>query len=129
MIAIDTNVLVRALTNDNDSPEQTQLAQEFITSADKVFIPQIVQVEFVWVLERAYNVDKADIISALEMLFTSSKYQLQHEDIFIQAIERFKISNAGFADSLIATESQQIGCKLWTFDRKLSHQDNVCRLV
>jgi len=41
----------------------------------------------------------------------------------------FKVSNAGFADSLIATESQQIGCKLWTFDRKLSHQENVCRLV
>ncbi len=39
MIAIDTNVLVRALTNDDNSPEQTKLAQEFITSADKVFIP------------------------------------------------------------------------------------------
>ena len=129
MIAIDTNVLVRALTNDDESPEQTKLAQEFITSADKVFIPQIVQIEFVWVLERAYKVDKTNIIQALEILFNSSKYQLQHEDIFILALERFKASNAGFADSLIATESQQKGCKLWTFDRKLSHQENVCRLV
>ena len=80
-------------------------------------------------LERAYSVEKADIIQALEMLFSSSKYQLQHEDIFISALERFKTSNAGFADSLIATESQHTGCKLWTFDRKLSHQENVCRLV
>ncbi len=129
MIAIDTNVLVRALTNDNESPEQTKLAQEFITSADKVFIPQIVQIEFVWVLERAYKVDKTNIIQALEILFNSSKYQLQHEEVFILALERFKASKAGFADSLIATESQKIGCKLWTFDRKLSHQENVCRLV
>jgi len=129
MIAIDTNVLVRALTNDDGSPEQTLLAQEFIKSADKIYITQIVQVEFVWVLEQAYKVDKINILMALEILINSSKYQLQREDVFFLAIERFKRSNAGFADSLIGMESQQKGCKLWTFDKKLSKQDGVYRLV
>ncbi|WP_217629935.1 hypothetical protein [Thiothrix caldifontis] len=47
----------------------------------------------------------------------------------MQALMRFRQSNAGFADSIIAVESQQANMTLWTFDRKLSKQDGVQRLL
>ncbi len=129
MIAIDTNILVRALTDDEESPQQTQLARKLIKAAGRVFVPQIVQIELVWVLQSAYYLEKEEIISALQNLLDSPTYQLQHEKHFMIALSRFRNSNAGFADSIIATESQQMGAALWTFDRKLSTQDGVIRLT
>ena len=125
MIAIDTNVLVRVLTDDDQSPEQTQQARQLVQQAGSVFVPQIVQVELVWVLERAYELEKSHIIFALQLLLDSPIYQLQHSTEFALALERFRHSNAGFADSLIATESIRQNTTLWTFDHKLSKQQGV----
>ncbi|MCB1659347.1 MAG: type II toxin-antitoxin system VapC family toxin [Moraxellaceae bacterium] len=125
MIAIDTNVLVRVLTDDDESPIQTQLARQLVQREGCVYIPQIVQVELVWVLERAYELDKTQIIHALTLLKESSLYQLQSPEKFDLALQRFATNNAGFADALIATESEQSQLLLWTFDRKLSKQNGV----
>jgi predicted nucleic-acid-binding protein len=125
VIAVDTNVLVRVLTDDTDSPEQTQQARQLVKWAGVVFVPQIVQIELVWVLERAYELEKIQILLALQLLLDSPAYQLQHQTLFAQAIERFRHSSAGFADSLIAIESEQQNAMLWTFDRKLSKQQGV----
>lgn len=129
MIAVDTNVLVRVLTDDKESPEQTQQARALVTAAGQVFVPQVVQVEFVWVLEQAYGFEKEEVIDALQVLRDDPVYHLQHEPHFIQALTRFRNGNAGFADSIIAVESQQAGMSLWTFDRKLSKQNGVQRLI
>lgn len=129
MIAIDTNVLVRALTDDEESPDQTEQARTLIHTAGQVFIPQVVQVEFVWVLEQAYGLEKQQIIEALDILLQSPVYQLQHAEHFELALARFRQSNAGFADSIIAVESQQAHLVLWTFDRKLSKQEGVEHLL
>ncbi|MFI0397508.1 MAG: PIN domain-containing protein [Thiolinea sp.] len=129
MIAIDTNVLVRALTDDEESPDQTEQARALINKAGRVFVPQVVQVEFVWVLEQAYGLDKQQIIEALEVLSKNPAYGLQHTEHFELALARFRQSNAGFADSIVAVESQQANLVLWTFDRKLSKQEGVERLL
>jgi predicted nucleic-acid-binding protein len=129
LIAIDTNVLVRVLTDDQQSPEQTQQARALVNAAGRVFVPQVVQVEFVWVLEQAYDLEKDQIIEALQILLDNPTYELQHPEHFMLALARFRQSNAGFADSIIAVESQQSNLTLWTFDRKLSKQDGVQRLL
>jgi predicted nucleic-acid-binding protein len=125
VIAIDTNVLVRVLTDDEESPLQTQLARQLVKRAGQVYITQIVQVELVWVLERAYELDKSQIILALTLLKDSSIYELQHAAHFEMALLRFVQHNAGFADALIVVESEQSQRTLWTFDRKLSKQQGV----
>ncbi|QLQ32157.1 MAG: type II toxin-antitoxin system VapC family toxin [Candidatus Thiothrix singaporensis] len=129
MIAVDTNVLVRVLTDDKESPEQTRQARALVTAAGRVFVPQVVQVEFVWVLEQAYGFEKEEVMDALQVLWDDPVYCLQHETHFILALTRFRNSNAGFADSIIAVESRQVGMDLWTFDRKLGKQDGVQRLT
>ena len=129
MIAIDTNVLVRIVVQDSDQQTQTQQAQALIKKAGSAFIPQMVQVELVWVLEAAYKFSKPQVVSVLRHLLESSFYRLQREDSFSLALERFQVGNAGFADSLIAVESQTENVELWTFDRKLSKQKGAVRLT
>lgn len=58
MIAIDTNILVRVMLEDTGQPEQTQTARDLVKNAEKVYLPQIVQVEFTWVLAKVYKVGK-----------------------------------------------------------------------
>jgi len=58
MDAIDTNILVRILINDSQEATQTKLARQYLKRVKQVYVPQIVQVECVWVLQRAYKVPK-----------------------------------------------------------------------
>lgn len=129
MIAIDTNILVRILVEDAGAPEQTAAAYQLVKDANTVFVPQLVQAELVWVLQRAYQFDKSEILLILETLKSNPAYQLQHRESFLQALERFKSSNAGFADALIAVESRNEHKTLWTFDKKLSKQEGVSLLT
>ena len=50
MIAVDTNILIRLIVNDPGQPEQVESARHQVKKEGAVFIPQVVQVETVWVL-------------------------------------------------------------------------------
>lgn len=124
MITIDTNVLVRVIIEDTGQPEQTKAARNLIKNAESVYVPQIVQVEFTWVLAKTYKVDKATLLNVLEHLLINSTVILQHRDIFKNALDLFKQSQADFADCLILTESQLVKSRLYTFDKRLGkHHD------
>lgn len=62
MIAIDTNVLVRLLVN--DQPVQGKASQKLFASED-IFIPDTVLLETEWVLRAAFGLGRADICAAL----------------------------------------------------------------
>lgn len=68
MIGLDTNILVRYLTQDDpvQSPKATELIERRLTEHDPGFISVLAMVETVWVLERAYGLANADIAAAVE---------------------------------------------------------------
>ena len=78
MIAIDTNVLVRILIDDPEEMAQTQAARKLARIAGTVYVPQIVQVECVWVLETAYHINKSDILRILEHVSENNAFILKH---------------------------------------------------
>lgn len=125
MQAVDTNVLVRILVTDDKQMEQVKLARQFAKKAKQLFVPQIVQVELVWVLDVAYELNKSDIIQILQHLQTNEAFQLQNESGFSQALHLFQSSNVDFSDSLILIESKKENCDVITFDKKFSRLSNV----
>ncbi|TLS66725.1 type II toxin-antitoxin system VapC family toxin [Mariprofundus erugo] len=120
MIAADTNLLVRILVDDPNQSEQVAIARKIASDAKQMFVPQIVAVELVWVLQAAYKLDKSIIVPLLEHLLHNSAFILQAEERFMEALELFKKNSCGFSDCLIAAESQAANCTLMTFDKKLS---------
>ena len=125
MIAVDTNVLVRLLIDDPSAPEQIDLAKSLLKKARQVFVPQIVQVEVVWVLESAYGYDKATVITVLKHLQTSVVYVLQQPSQFDKALVNFENNPADFSDYLIFAVSLENQHPLFTFDKKLARLDGV----
>lgn len=124
MAALDTNVLVRWLTND-DVAQCAILGQVFdaaIGSADRLFVTVTVMLELEWVLRSKYRYDKPQVMAALNALLDVTELEFQTEPALEQALWLFKQTGSrDFADCLhIALVSQAGQGPLLTFDERAS---------
>lgn len=119
MIGIDTNVLVRILADDANAMQQCQKARDFVTQQDKVFISSIVLVETIWVLQRAYAVDKKQILDILNQLLLQKHLIFENRLLIEKARDIYQVESFGFSDALILAGNKVKECHLYTFDKKL----------
>ena len=119
MIAVDTNVLVRILADDPGQPAQVDAARALASQAKQVFVPLVVQVETVWVLESGYGLSKETVVQALEHLEVNQAFLLENEDLCHRALELFRSSNADYSDCVILSNCRVRDLELYTFDKRL----------
>lgn len=119
MIGLDTNVVVRYLTRDDET--QWQKAVEIIERAESCFICNVVLCKIFWVLKsKAYQYSPTDIMRALELMLQSPKFEFENKSVIYQAINLTKQGKADFADYLIGAINHENKCdRTVTFDRKL----------
>lgn len=119
MIGLDTNILVRYLTKDDE--HQWQQAVTLIQQNQPCFISNIVLCELVWVLRGAnYGFRKNEIINAIEAMSHSAAFEFENRSTLNQALQQYKQGKADFPDYLIGAISHQLGCTETTsFDSKL----------
>lgn len=127
MIALDTNVIVRFLTQ--DEPQQSRLASEIFESLDdhsQGFVSREVLLELVWVLERAYGYSRTEIAAAVNGLLSSTELVIEASNDIGWALEFYRSGSFGFADVMIAAAARRIGAQaLVTFDRKAAQLPGV----
>ncbi|WP_293367479.1 PIN domain-containing protein [Nevskia sp.] len=119
MIALDTNVLARALIDDPAAPAQSDAVRKRLARETQLFVPAVVQAELVWVLETAFELNKSEVLALLDHLHVNRAYLLESEPAFTAALTQFRSSAAGFADCLILASARIREAALLTFDRKL----------
>jgi len=123
MRAVDTNVLVRYLVQDD--AVQGRKAAAFIEQAAKtneqILIGNIVLCEMVWVLDSAYGYAQHEIIEGIDKLLQTSTFAFENKDIVRAALEEFRtISKVDFSDCLIGRLHKAVGCEpTATFDTAL----------
>jgi predicted nucleic-acid-binding protein len=119
MIGLDTNVLVRYVTQDD--PKQSAAATKLIDSLSTEapgFIAMIVVVELVWVLQSCYQVKRDEIVRILETLLRSKELIVERAELVWQALRHFTPGQADFADCLIERCGHAAECRhTLTFDR------------
>jgi predicted nucleic-acid-binding protein len=114
MISVDTNIIVRLLTQDD--AEQYQKAHQLFDSKE-VFISDSVILETEWVLRFAYQLGARQINTALTKLFGLSNVHVTHPALLAQTLS-WHLQGLDFADSFHLAYSQQ--CKaFYTFDNKM----------
>ena len=121
MIGLDTNVLVRYLTQDDpgQSAQANQIIEGQLTPRNPGFISSIVLVEVVWVLETCYDQSQSAIQEVIGGLLTTRQLLIDEADLVYRALKRFSSGNANFSDALIAVISENRGCNsTLTFDKK-----------
>ena len=127
MIAIDTNVLVRFLTQDDET--QAKAACNFMAGlkvSNPGFICREVMVELVWVLERAYGCSRTEVATALEGLLSASELEIEEADDVGTAMFQYRDGGFGFADLMIVAAMHRADAiPLVTFDRRAAQIHGV----
>jgi predicted nucleic-acid-binding protein len=128
MIALDTNVLVRLLTRDDEKQAQKVrvLFDSHAGNNDEFFVSDVVLAELAWTLERTYGFDRTAISKTFRALVENASLGFQSRDVVRLAQSVFESTKIGFADSLIIAQSQAQGCtSLVTFDKAMRSVLNV----
>lgn len=117
MLAVDTNVLVRVVTEDDDvqSPRARKLVAE-----NEIFISKTVLLESEWVLRRTYRLPRGEVLQHLRSF--ARLPQTMVEDA-MQVAKALAWSEQGmdFADALhLACAGDEDSDAFATFDRKLA---------
>ena len=122
MIGLDTNVLVRYLTGDDERQFRTarRFLEEVETAGDTVRVDHVVLAELSWVLQISYRFDRATLVAALERLLETVEITIEDRDVVRDALSDFASGKGGFADYLIGSRNRAAGCSMTvTFDRAL----------
>lgn len=117
MIAVDTNVLVRIVTNDD--PAQAKRAVRALEDKP-VFVAKSVMLEMEWVLRYAYRLPRAAILDAMRRLYGVPKLDVEDSASVILALEWYE-QGLDFADALHLASSPR-GQRFLTFDTRLARR-------
>jgi len=129
MIAIDTNVLLRYLLEDD--VDQSSKASDLIANKGKVLITDAVLVETIWTLRgKKYQLGKSELIDVVQALFQEPNIIFENGQVVWLALNDYrnakpvKGKEADFSDALIVNKARYIADKqgysfggVYTFDR------------
>lgn len=126
MLAVDTNVLVRLLTRDD--ADQVSAAEAFIGKG--AWVSHLVLAETFWVLDSVYDLSRAQIATAVEMLLNHRELSLQDVDVVTAALGHYRGRQAvEFSDCLALEIARKAGhLPVGTFDRGFAKLNDVRRL-
>ena len=124
MIGLDTNILVRYLTQDD--PDQSMKAtaemEKGLSAGHMFFIADTVMCELVWVLETAYGYGCREIDPVLENILRTKQFQFENKDLLWKSLSDYRNKKGDFADHLIGQAGHKAGClETLTFDTGLKN--------
>lgn len=122
MIALDTNVLVRFLVEDDkaQTAAAARLIERAIAAGEAIFVSDIVLCETVWVLAVSYRVVRGTIATTLRELVRARHLAFAAPDELGRALDAYANGRGDFADYLIREHARAAGCnEVATFDRAL----------
>lgn len=123
MKGVDTNVLVRYLTDDD--PKQSSVARKLIQGTEddgeRLYVNAIVVCELCWTLRgERYGYDRPTIAAALQRMLDARVFEFENRSAVARAAEAYRLGRADFADYLIGLASDGAGCSgTVSFDRRL----------
>jgi predicted nucleic-acid-binding protein len=121
MIGLDTNILVRYLTQDDpiQSPKAREIIERRLSEESPGFVSIVAMVETVGVLERAYGLTPHEVVGAVERMLQTDVLVVEHEQEVFTAMIALKDRRGSFVDTVIAALGTRMGCSCTlTFDRK-----------
>jgi predicted nucleic-acid-binding protein len=129
-ITADTNVLVRALTEDHE--QQSRAAQTALKKAELVAISLPALCELVWVLAQGYKIPSGEIAEAIRRLIDGANVVVNRPAA--EAGLALLDASGDFADAVIAYEGNWLGADTFvSFDKKavklMEAQGEAARLL
>jgi predicted nucleic-acid-binding protein len=132
MIALDTNVLLRYLAQDDpkQSPKAAEIIERRLTRQEPGFVSLVCILEIVWVLGSLYKRSRWEIADHIEMILAADTLQVQNEQEIYEGVIALRSGRGTFEDALIGALGTWWGCSATlTFDQNAARRLNGFQLI
>lgn len=114
-ISVDTNILVRALLQ--DEPKQAQIASDLLRHADMICVSLPCLCELIWILQRSAKLPSEAIVAAIVALMNTRNVVMNRPAV--QAGLALLAAGGDFADGAMEFEGASLGGEIfYSFDKK-----------
>lgn len=124
MFALDTNVLVRYIAQDDR--RQAALAVRFIenelSAESRGYVSLVALLETVWVMESRYEADRPTVAGILNDLLDTACLEVQDAESVRDATAHYRDGGVDLHDALIASLAGKRGAQVVTFDKKAARK-------
>lgn len=124
MRALDTNVLVRFLVRDDERQAETiyRIFKQAESDKEVLFVPLLVVLETVWVLDSVYVIPRQEIIDSINELLLMPILEFEKQPAIQSFISSARETKMDLSDLLIAHSAKFSGCEcVLTFDKRASN--------
>jgi predicted nucleic-acid-binding protein len=132
VIGLDTNILLRYLTQDDpkQSPRATEIIEGRLTDQEQGFVSIASILEIVWVLKSLFKRSRQEIANDIEMLLAADTLEVQNEQEVYYAVVSLRNGIGTFEDALIGALGAWRGCSATlTFDEAAAKRLHGFQLV
>jgi predicted nucleic-acid-binding protein len=123
MAALDTNILVRYLVQDDAAQlaAARRLIRKCVNEGQTLYVPVSVSVELEWVLRSSFGFGKEEVVQTLSQLLAAAELSFESEGALEFALLLYKKGSADYSDCVHVALAAQAGEQpLWTFDKAAS---------
>lgn len=120
-VVIDTNLLVRYLTDDDHVKGRAvdALLSRAGSGELKILIPSIVIAELIWVLESSYRMGSHEIAELVEAVLNTPGVDVSDRSIVKSALNRYRAKKIDMIDAWIIEFAREAGARaIYTFDKR-----------
>lgn len=128
-IYIDTNVIVRLLTN--DPPELSKKAANFIDDHKdcRLIVNDLIVAEVIFVLESFYKIKKDIIAENLNKFFTIPQIIVENQKIIEAALDFYVLKNIDYAEAFLSAYAiENRSPEIASFDKHLDKVGDIKRI-
>lgn len=123
MKGVDTNILIRFLTGDDERQAKKvyKIFKDAESEKKEFFVPLVVVLELIWVLESVYKTSRTEILESISDLLLMPVLKFEHRTALQQFLSSAQGNRCDLSDILIAYAAKINGCEtVLTFDKKAS---------
>jgi uncharacterized protein len=129
---IDTNVLIRYMTNDEvkQAAQAQHLFERVSQGKESITTSEVVIAEVVHILssKKLYNIPRPEIRAHLERFLRLKGLTMSSKHICIRALELYEMTNLDFVDTFIAASVERgKGAYIVSFDKKIDRITTIER--
>ena len=124
---VDTNVLVRHLTN--DPPAQAKRATALLRDAHELILTDLVLAEMVYVLESFYDVLRTEIARMARSLLAFPSIETADHELLLRTVEIYEVLRLDFAEAYLSALAEMSDVKrVASFDRQIDRVKSIERV-
>jgi uncharacterized protein len=127
---VDTNVLLRFLTNDD--PRKAQKCEALFRAAAQgdvtLHVTDVCVAELVWTLDSYYRLGREEIAEKLIALLNTPGFEFSSVRILIDSTERFRRENVDYIDAYHASVAAAMAVDVCSYDRDFDRFGDIRRV-